>query len=119
MKTRTWVLLFALLAAVCLGASALLRLSGRDARTAELLVDGEVYRTVDLTRDQVIEIRTAFGENTVTVKGGEISVTAASCPDKVCAAHGPARAGDPAVCLPNRLVVRIVTGEAATDAVTG
>ena len=119
MKTRTWILLFALLAAACLGASALLRLSGRNAATAELLVDGEVYETVDLTRDRVFTVETDFGENTVEVKGGEISVTAASCPDKVCVAHGPARAGDPAVCLPNRLVVRIVTDAPETDAVTG
>lgn len=118
MKTRSWILIFAAVAAVCLGLSAALRLSGRGAQTAEILVDGAVYQTLDLTRDQTITVTSAWGENTVTVENGEIFVSAASCPDGVCVEHGPARAGDPAVCLPNRLVVRLLTqNENETDAV--
>lgn len=117
MKTRTWIVLFAGVAALCLVLSAVLRLSGRDARTAELLVDGALVQTLDLSRDQTLPLRTQWGENTICVKDGEVFVTAASCPDGVCVEHGAARAGDPVVCLPNRLVVRLVAAD-ALDAVT-
>ena len=43
------------------------------------------------------------------IKDGQVSVTEASCPDKVCVNHGPTdQTADPIVCLPNKLVVRVL-----------
>ena len=46
---------------------------------------------------------------TVEAEGGAVRVTSADCPDKLCVAAGDlTRAGDCAVCVPNRTVVRLV-----------
>ena len=43
------------------------------------------------------------------IKDGKVSVTEASCPDKVCVNHGSTdQTADPIVCLPNKLVVRVL-----------
>ncbi len=117
MRTRTWIFLFSGIVLLCAIALLLLR-SGSGGAAAELWVDGELYQTVDLTVDQTIVIETAHGTNAVAVRGGEITVTSATCPDRICIAHGAARPGDPIVCLPNRLVVKL-TDSGGVDAAVG
>jgi len=57
------------------------------------------------------------GHNTVTVRGGTISVTEADCPDKVCVRTGAISGGTvPIVCLPHRLEIRVVNGADSVDA---
>ena len=58
--------------------------------------------------------------NVVKISGGEVSVTEASCKNQVCVKHGSiTHTGETIVCLPNRLVVRIVDPEGGGyDAVT-
>lgn len=118
MKTRTWVLIFAALVLVCAAGLLLLRLTGQDAQTAEIWSDGKLYRTVNLSDDQALTVPASGGSNTVVIEGGKVFVTEATCPDGVCIAHGAAGAGDPIVCLPNRLIIRLTgTDEAGLDAV--
>ncbi|MCX7970415.1 MAG: NusG domain II-containing protein [Negativicutes bacterium] len=47
--------------------------------------------------------------NRVTVASGRVAITAASCPDQICV-HTPAvsRAGQYLICLPNRLLIRVI-----------
>lgn len=58
--------------------------------------------------------------NVVKISGGEVSVTEASCKNQVCVKHGSiSHTGETIVCLPNRLVVRIIDPEGGGyDAVT-
>lgn len=75
---------------------------------AEISSDGVVIRTIDLSTapDEVFTIESENGSNTVTIKDGAISVTAASCPDKICVNHGELRSEFlPIICLPNRLII--------------
>ncbi len=74
----------------------------------------EIYRG-SLSADAVIV--TPDGGNTITVKDGAVTMTAASCPDGLCLAAGPARPGKPVVCLPNGVVVAIEAAKETTDAI--
>ncbi len=50
--------------------------------------------------------------NIIEIANGQVSITEASCPDQICVAHAPIRDNlSPIVCLPNRLVVEIVSRE--------
>ena len=105
-----------ILAAVVLLSAALAVLllvftSKSDSRLAVITLDGETVRTIDLDRaaDEEFTISGENGFNVISVKNGQISVTQASCPDKVCVKHGELHSKAlPIVCLPNKLVIRLM-----------
>ena len=69
MKTKTWILLIAAIAAVCLGLSIFLLLPGDDAVYAEISSGGKIVRTVNLRIDQQFTVTgETGGSNTVTVR---------------------------------------------------
>ena len=117
MKTKYWIALLAALLAVCLGLS-LFTMDGEDASRARITSNGRLIRTVDLSLDQQFTVETESGYNVVTVKGGKIAVTEASCPDHYCMARGFCSRGAQIVCLPNRLVIEFL-GEAEIDGIVG
>ena len=119
MKTKYWIMLFAVLLAVCLGAGIFLMMPGEAATHADIVSDGQLMHTVDLRIDREITI-SAYngGRNTITIKDGKIAVTDATCPDHYCMHRGYCNSGTQIVCLPNRLVIRFV-GEQPIDAVVG
>ena len=114
MKTKFWIILFAVIAAVCLCLSLPL-LRREQARFAQITSKGEVVKTVDLLIDQEF---TVDGKNTITVKDGKIAVTWADCPDHYCMKRGFCEGGTDIVCLPNRLVISFL-GEQEIDAAIG
>lgn len=118
MKTRTWIILFALLLVICLSLSALF-LAPKDAASyAEISSQGTVIATLDLSKDQVFPVSVGEEYNILTVNDGKIAVTEASCPDHYCMHRGYCSSGTEIVCLPNRLVIRFL-GEQAVDAAVG
>ena len=114
MKTKTWIILFAAIAAVCIFLSLPL-FSQEQARFAKITSKGETVKTVDLAIDQEF---TVDGKNTVTVSGGKIAVTWADCPDHYCMKRGYCSGGTDIVCLPNRLVIEFL-GDQEVDAAIG
>ena len=114
MKTKTWLLIFAAVIVLCLGAMYFFA-PIQDASFAQITSHGEVIRTVSLDLDQEF---TVDGKNTVTVKDGKIAVTWAECPDQYCVHQGFQSGGTDIVCLPNRLVITFL-GEQAVDGVAG
>ena len=114
MKTKTWIILFAAIAAVCILLSLPL-FSQEQARFAKITSKGVEVKTIDLLVDQEF---TVDGKNTVTVKDGAIAVTWADCPDHYCMKRGFCTGGTDIVCLPNRLVISFV-GEQEVDAAVG
>ena len=77
----------------------------------QITVDGELYGTYSLGKDQVI----AIGDtNVCEIKNGEVKMTEANCPDHLCMKQ-PAvgSAGGYIVCLPNKVVIQ---GEGEGDA---
>ena len=114
MKTKHWILIIAVLAAICVAASLPL-LFGEEASYAEITSHGKLIKTVSLAIDQEF---TVDGKNTVTVRDGKIAVTWADCPDHYCMKRGFCSGGADIVCLPNRLVIEFL-GEQEIDAAIG
>lgn len=117
MKTRTWILCIAALLAVSLGLSLWL-LRPTAAARAEIWSDGALLRTVDLSVEQTLTVRSPYGVNVVAVRDGRIAVTEADCPDGYCMDRGFCGGGAQIVCLPNRLVIRFLA-EPEIDGVAG
>ena len=89
---------------------------------AEITVDGKLYKQVEITEEeQIIEVKTDDGYNTLKVHNNGIEMIDADCPDKVCLGFGfVTHKGDTIVCLPHRVLVELKSeagGEADTDAV--
>lgn len=121
---RPDILLIAVLLLVSL-AFLLPRFSGNtDALYAVIEHDGAVVDTIRL--DELGEPVTFFIDNTqveITLDQNGAAVIASDCADQTCVRTGRlTRAGEAAVCLPNRIVVRL-TGQAgsepALDGITG
>ena len=106
MKTKSWILLFCALFALLAGIVLLQRLRAEPAARAEILVDGALWRTVDLSRDDAFRVESERGWNEIEVKDGTICVVRASCPDGDCVRCGRKNCGAPIVCLPNRVSIR-------------
>ena len=118
MKTRIWICLVAGFFALCLSLSVFLLWPRQQAAYAEIWSEGELLQKVNLSRDTQITVQTARGTNVVKVEGGKIAVVEADCPDHYCMRRGFCNGGSQIVCLPNRLVIRFVNGE-ALDGVSG
>ena len=81
-------------------------------------VDGTTYGTYALSNDVTVEIKNADGvvTNILIIKDGKAHVEYASCPDGICVAHKPiSREGESIVCLPNRVVITVVSSESSNE----
>ena len=118
MKTRTWILLIALVLAVCVGLSVWLLWPGEPARSVKVISQGKLLYTLPLDQDTQITLTTDLGTNVITVKDGKVAVTQADCPDHYCMDRGFCSGGAQIVCLPNRLVLEFA-GTQAVDGMVG
>ena len=117
MKTKYWVLLLCGLTALCVAAACFFLFPGEPATHAQILQDGRVIRTVSLAEDQEFTIKSGSGYNVITVRGGAIAVTDASCPDHYCMHRGFCSSGMQIVCLPNTLIIRFTAAQEVDAAV--
>lgn len=77
---------------------------------ALLEIDGVIVERFNLESDlENYRAETALGYNILEFDDGAVRVTEADCPDKICIQFGWIRhVGQTIVCLPHRLVIRIV-----------
>lgn len=121
--TRRGALALLGLALVCAGG--LWALSWSPAgRTAVIERDGQVVERVALASLTGPEEQTVQGASglalTVVLSPDGAWVAESTCPDQVCVRTGRlTRAGEAAVCLPARVILRLEGGEAGADAITG
>lgn len=112
-KSILWGLLFAVI--VIGGVLLYLSLGRGEGTVAVVSVDGEVLERIDLSKVREaydIPVTTPYGNNTVHVEPGAISVTEADCPDHVCIYQGRLTgSGIPIICMPHRLVIEIEGGD--------
>ena len=122
------IILFIILVAAGLAASAVLAMSHSGGDTVIIESGGELYATYSLSDDRVVIVPSPQERalavhqsddskpaseqfthyNVVTISGGKVKVTEASCKNQVCVKHSEiSLTGESIVCLPNRLVVRI------------
>lgn len=115
-KFRNDVIFIAVLLAVVTVAGLAFFFLREEGASVRVEVDGEVIGTYSLSIDREIEILTGEDKtqrNLLVIRDGKASVTEASCPDGICAAHRSiSRVGESIVCLPHRVVIT-VTGEDA------
>ncbi len=86
----------------------------------EITIDGKLYKTFSLEDEITEEIHTGETDcNTLIIRDGKAFMDFATCPDGICVDHSPIfRDGESIVCLPNRVVVTVVTqGDDGPDAV--
>lgn len=114
-KTKTWIIAIVLLLVLSAGAALLLFAGRTPGTTAQILWDGKVVKEINLstvTLEYSFTLEDEHGSNTVTVSHGRIAITAADCPDQICVKQGAISTdGDPIVCLPHKLMVRIISGD--------
>lgn len=123
-KNLKWALMFLLLIGISMFVLFIHKQSSGTAKTAQIIQDGEVIRTVDLQNVRELyefEITSENGgTNTVRVENGKIGIIHASCPDKICVKQGFITNGVlPIVCLPNKLSVVVTDGRNDLDAMAG
>lgn len=122
---KTDIILIVVLAVVALGSLGIMRLlqaraaDSADVIEAEIVVEGELFKTVNLSEPQVIEIRTEKGYNFLKIEEGRILMLEADCRDQICVNTVPAtQPGDTIVCLPHEVIVQIKgSSEGGLDAV--
>lgn len=84
---------------------------------AEVWQDNELVERVELTdrTDRTIDLD---GHNVIVLSGRTAAMQSADCRDQVCVRTGTlTRAGQVAVCLPNRVVLRITGETSEIDAI--
>ena len=74
----------------------------------------EIYRE-KLSIDAVIV--TPDGRNTVEISNGSVRMLEADCRDGICTKAGNAAPARPVICLPNRVIVRVVS-ESEADSIS-
>ena len=110
-KTKTWIIIFALLFILSIALYALLSEYKPRGSIAVIRKNGEVYDRIDLsavTKPYEIRIGNEHGYNIVLVSPGSVAVVSADCPDHICIKRGEIKTpGLPIVCLPHKLTVEI------------
>lgn len=72
-------------------------------------VDGVMRGSYRLSEDMEVEIN---GTNILVIKNGKVKMKEADCPDQICVHHKAiSKNKESIVCLPNKVVVEIVSSE--------
>lgn len=117
------VVLLILILLFCAAASVWAYRAGDTGAMVRVEVDGEVYGTYPLDEDTVIDIRSDYGTNQLTIRDGKAYMSEASCPDQYCldqhrSEGGIDKSNQTIICLPNRVVVSVSGGSSEeTDGV--
>lgn len=127
LRRRDMIVIFAVLlvAAVLFGANAALR--GRETLSGQvdIRVNGALYATVPLGETREFRIDQPNGcVNIVQVGPSGVHMTASSCKNQLCLMQGEVTLenwtrrslGRAIICLPNRVVVELATGEGGSPA---
>lgn len=114
-KHRNDIILAAVLLLAALAAFAVIQLTKKSGGYAVVVQEGKEIASYPLSEDISVTFQSSNGGyNTLVIKEGKADVTEADCPDKLCVNQNSISFnGETIVCLPNKLVVKIVSGEEA------
>ena len=93
---------------------------GNDSSSKKVVitVDGKIFKEVELKENTNldIDVNTQYGNNEVHIENGEVHMHESNCKDKICMKMGKiSLPGDSIICLPNRLMVKIVEDKPSDD----
>lgn len=123
------VIFLFLLAAVLVAAFAIFLWmnAGKSGGIIQITINGKLYGTYSLKKEQEIKILDKNGKvtNILRIRGGKAKMISADCPDGLCVHQSAiSRANENIVCLPNRIVVTVErnaeennTGSSGIDAI--
>ena len=84
--------------------------------SVEVTVDGAIYGTYPLEKDQTIEVTEGEFHNVIRIEGGQAYMEEADCPDGYCKRPGTiSRVNETIVCLPHKLVAEVESDGSTTD----
>lgn len=94
--------------------------SDGDSVLAEISIDGKTVMTVNLKKSEEKILGIEDNPNVhFEIKNHQIRFIDVNCPDKICESVGfIGRAKESAICMPNKVSLRIVSNENDIDAVT-
>lgn len=110
MKTisKADIILLVIIITVCLGLIIILRRNSNPGLSVRIMVDGVLIENLELSEDTEYRVETPGGTNIVVIEAGEVYVSEADCPDKICVNHKPiSNIGETIICLPHKLVVEV------------
>lgn len=89
----------------------------------EVYSEGKLYKKLPLDKDSgdtSITIDNELGKNIIEINNEQVKIIDADCHDKICVkAHDISKPGESLICLPHKLVVRIIgEGKQETDEVS-
>lgn len=86
-------------------------------QVVQVLQDGNVLYTFDLSRqdDQDIRVEYEGRTNVIQIQNGRIRMLEADCPDHICIQMGWLDSAAPIVCLPNHLVIQFASSRDSVD----
>ena len=109
------LLVVALLLIALLGALYLFAFRS-EGNSVKVTVGGKVYGVYSLSDNITEDIRTGDKQehlNRLVIRDGKAYMESATCPDGICVSHKPIhRDGESIVCLPNKVVVTVITENA-------
>lgn len=112
-STKFWVLLIGVLLLVAVIGLFVIQSVREEGAQVVITWNGEVEGTYSLAEDRTLVFEGENGGyNVVTIEDGFVFMAEANCPDQICVKHKPLnQTADPIVCLPNSLVVNVITNE--------
>lgn len=113
------IVLFLILAALGIAVTVMSLNGAEDGSVVQVSVDGKTYGVYSLNKNQTIEIKQDKSINKITIKDGHVQMSDSTCKNQICVKTGEiSNTSQSIVCLPNKVMVEIVRGEAQFDAVS-
>ena len=112
-STKFWMVLIGALLVVAVAGMLVIQALREEGAQVVITWNGEVDGTYSLAEDRTFVFEGENGGyNVVTIEDGFVFMAEANCPDQICVKHKPLnQTADPIVCLPNSLVVKVITNE--------
>ena len=85
---------------------------GEEGNQIRVTLDGKIYGTYSLSKDQTIEVKDGDFYNRIRIEDGKADMEEANCPDGYCEEQGKISGHTQTiVCLPHKLVVEVLENE--------
>jgi len=121
--TKRDIILIITLLVIALTSFAAINLWGKEQQvtTAEISLNGELIQQIDLqslTELKEFSVQGPLGSSVIQVRHGEARILSSPCPDKICVKMGWVKLpGQSAICMPNRILVHIVSEKDNLDSI--
>ena len=109
------IILLIVILAIGIPMSVLSLTAGTGGDKVKISADGQVYGIYPLDEDGEIEVTEDGHTNHITIKDGQVSMSYSTCRNQVCVNTGAiSQTKDAIVCLPNRVVVEIISSDSGS-----